>query len=273
MEIAHIINVTEINDSKKASYLHIAQPLTMRSMVIAQKTAKSVIDVDLVAIKHKDEKVSVPSEFEWAPDLDKYAWEHIEALKNVIPHKPLPRLKDLILSLYNMSDAEYFIFTNLDIGLYPHFYIRVKEIIEKGYDAFCINRRDLPKEHDGVLLDESAIEMIFSIEGIQHPGIDCFVFKKEIVPSLNFGNVYIGYPPVGQVLKTQLEINSKNFLWVKDEKITFHIGSDIAWNNGGAYLKENWNQANGLYVGCFNTSPYKILKQKLKSLIRQTCSR
>lgn len=269
MEIAHIINVTEINDSKKASYLHIAQPLTMRSMVIAQKTAKSVIDVDLVAIKHKDEKVSVPSEFEWAPDLDKYAWEHIEALKNVISHKPLPRLKDIILSLYNVSDAEYFIFTNLDIGLYPHFYIRVKEIIEKGYDAFCINRRDLPKEHDGVLLDESAIELIFSIVGIPHIGIDCFVFKKEIVPLLNLSNVYIGYPPVGQVLKTQVEINSKNFLWIKDEKITFHIGSDLAWKNGGPYVKENWNQANGLYVRCFYTSPYKILKKKLKFLIRQ----
>ena len=170
-----------------------------------------------------------------------------------------------------MSDAEYFIFTNLDIGLYPHFYIKVREIIEKGYDAFCINRRDLPKEHDGMLLDESAIELIFSIEGMKHPGIDCFVFKKEIVPSLNLGNVYIGYPPVGQVLKTQVEVNSKNFTWIKDEILVFHIGSDMAWRekSGGAYLKENRSQANGLYVNCLYTSPYKILKQKLKSLIRQ----
>ena len=48
MKIAHIINSTEINDSKEASYLYIAQPLTMRSMIIAKKTAKSVIDVELV---------------------------------------------------------------------------------------------------------------------------------------------------------------------------------------------------------------------------------
>ncbi len=157
MKIAHILNVTEINDSKKARNLHIAQPLTMKSMVVAQKIAKNVADVELLAVKHKAEKVSVPSEFGWAADLDKYAWEHIEALKNVIPHRLLPRLKDIILSLYNSSDAEYFIYTNLDIGLCPDFYFKVRDMIEKGYDAFCINRRSLPKEYEGVLLDESKI--------------------------------------------------------------------------------------------------------------------
>ncbi len=36
-QIAHIINVIEINETKKASYLHIAQPVTMRSMLTAKK--------------------------------------------------------------------------------------------------------------------------------------------------------------------------------------------------------------------------------------------
>ncbi len=268
MKIAHILNVTEINDSKKASYLHIAQPLTMRSMIVAQKVAKNIADVELFAVKHKTEKVSVPSEFAWAADLDQYAWEHIDALKNLTHHKPLPRLKDIILSLYNSSDAEYFIYTNLDIGLYPHFYIKVMDMIDRGYDAFFINRRDLPKEYEGVLLDESKIELIFVIEGVKHPGIDCFVFKREIVPSLSLGNVYIGYPPVGQVLKTQIETNSKNCTWIKDKRLTFHIGSDQAWKNiKDSYFKENKNQANGLYVEQFGKSKksfYEKLRNKLK---------
>lgn len=267
MKIAHLINITEINESKNASYLHIAQPMTMKSMIIAQKIAKSVVNVDLIAVKHKDEKVSVPSEFEWAPDFNKYAWEHIEILKNVIPHKPLPLLNDIIVSFYNASDAEYFIYTNLDIGLYPHFYLNVRDIIKQGYDAFCINRRDLPKEYKGVLFDESKIELIPFIDGIRHIGIDCFVFKREIIPLLDFGKVYIGYPPVGQVLKTQIEVNSKKFMWIKDERLTFHLGSDRAWRNGGSYSRENMIQAKGLYINCFNKSPYKRLKDKVKSFM------
>jgi len=251
MKIAHIVNVTEIDESKKASYLHIAQPLTLRSMVIAQEKAKGVVDVDLVAVKHKTEDVSIPDEFKWAPDIVKYAWEHIDALKDITPHKPLPRVTDIVESLYHSSEAEYFIYTNLDIGLYPHFYIRVNDMIEKGYDALCINRIDLPKEYRGVLLDESNIEQIFEISGIRHPGIDCFVFKKEILPSLDMGNVYIGYPPIGQVLKTQVEANAENFFWEREERLTFHIGSDRAWMGKSAYLEENLNQARGLYVDCF----------------------
>ena len=273
MNIAHIINVTEINDSKKASYLHIAQPLTMRSMVVAQKIAKDIVDVELLAVKHKAEKVSIPSEFAWTADLDKYAWEHIEALKNLNASRPLPRLKDIILSLYNSSDAEYFIYTNLDIGLHPHFYLKVRDMIEKGYDAFFINRRDMPKEYEGIFLDESKIELISVIEGIKHPGIDCFVFKREIVPSLILGNVYIGYPPVGTVLKTQIELNSKNCMWFKDERLTYHIGSDQSWQNlEDPYFKENRIQSKGLFVDQSDNrkkSRYERLRNKVKSLINQ----
>ncbi|MEO0535474.1 MAG: hypothetical protein AAF215_16580 [Cyanobacteria bacterium P01_A01_bin.123] len=273
MKIAHVLNVTEINDSKKSSYLHIAQPLTMKSMVTAKKVAKNVVDIELVALKHKAERVSIPAEFRWAADLDKYAWENIEALKGLTFHKPLPLLKDIILSLYNSSNAEYFIYTNLDIGLRPNFYLKVREFIEKGYDAFCINRRDLPKEYGGVLLDESTVELAYNIDGIMHPGIDCFVFKREIVPSLSLGNVYIGYPPVGQVLKTQIEINSRNFVWIKDERLTFHIGSDEVWRNSETpYYKENYKQSEGLYVNPFHPKLglYRRFSNKLKSLICKT---
>ncbi len=271
MKIAHIINVTEINNSQKTRYLHIAQPLTMRSMVVARETAKHVADIELIAVKHKNETVRIPSEFRWAADLDRYAWEYIKALRKVIPHKPLPRIVDIISSLYTLSDAEYFIYTNLDIGLSPHFYLKVRDMVAKGYDAFCINRRDLPKEYEGVMLDESKIELINTIEGITHPGIDCFVFKREIVPSLNLGNVYIGYPPVGHVLKTQIESNSKNSTWIKDGRLTFHIGSDQAWQNiVDPYFKENKKQSITLSVKLFKRILYQILRDKLKSFIYQS---
>ena len=253
MKLAHIINVTEIDESKKSSYLHIAQPVTLQSMLIARTNAKAQLDIDLVAIKHQAEEVQVPDTFILAPNIGKYAWEYIPALCNQVPQRPLPRLVDIINGLYAVSDAEYFIYTNLDIGLFENFYMVVKAIIDEGYDAFCINRIDLPKLHKGVPLDVNNMKIFPQVAGRKHIGIDCFIFRRDIVPQLALGNVYIGYPPVGMVLKTQIEKNSKNFAWFKDIAVTYHLGSDTPWKNEKSfYYRENFKQANGLYEHCFD---------------------
>lgn len=249
MRIAHILNVTQIDESHRARYLHIAQPMTLKSMVIAQRMASESFHVELFAVKHRHEKVDVPAPFQWADDLQTYAWEHVDALHNVAPRRPLPRLVDIVRSLYDVSDAEYFVYTNLDIGLCPHFYLAVHEILRTECDACCINRQDLPTDYCGVTLDVDHIELAFTVEGKPHPGIDCFVFKRDAVPKLELGNVYVGYPPVGQVLKTQIKRNSRDFKWVNDRRLTFHIGRDQAWKNrGDPYWAVNMAEAKGLYV-------------------------
>ena len=43
--------------------------MTIRSMIDARRTAESVVDVELLAVKHRDEDVSVPEPFRLAPDL------------------------------------------------------------------------------------------------------------------------------------------------------------------------------------------------------------
>ncbi|NEP20164.1 MAG: hypothetical protein F6J97_25320, partial [Leptolyngbya sp. SIO4C1] len=222
---------------------------------------------------HEDEQIDVPSEFKWAPAIEHYAWEHIDALKAVTPRKPLPRMKDILTSLYDVSEADYFIYSNLDIGLYPSFYLEVKALIEQGYDAFCINRRDLPKDYRGIQLDETKSELIFSLEGKPHPGIDCFLFKREILPRLELGNVYVGFPPVGKVLKTQIDKHSQNPTWIKDRHLTFHLGKDALWKaSQNAYAEENRQQAQGLFVRPRTGSRYKLkirLLRWLRKLMRQ----
>lgn len=267
MKIAHLINVTEITESKKRSYLHIAQPLTMKSMVIAKNRAKPFVEIQLLAVKHKMESVEIPPDFQWTKDLERYAWEELENLNSLPSKRPLPLLKDIIKELYESSNAEYFVYTNLDIGLFPEFYIKVKEKIDSGYDAFCINRRDMPKEDDGVTLDQRFIDKIYGMEGKPHPGIDCFVFRRSIVPLLDLGNVFIGYPPIGQVLKSQIDLNSKNSAWLKDEILTFHIGNDQGWMDKDPYYLENCRQGKGLYEGHFRRGKkglISMLKRKIK---------
>jgi hypothetical protein len=249
MKIAHIINVVEVTEANQASYLHIAQPLTIRSMVIAQRAAKGGVDVDLFAIKHRDEFVEIPEEFHWVEDISAFAWEYIPELKNHHPYKPLPRIHDIIHGLYNVSDADYFIYSNLDIGLFPHFYLAVKKWIGRGYDAFCINRRGLPKQVDNILLNEDSIELAYMLDGRLHPGIDCFVFRRDVVPSLNLGNVFVGFVPVGQVLMHQIFSHSKKNTWIKYERLTFHVGRDNPRKVGQHYDVVNHQVAKGLFPG------------------------
>lgn len=268
MKLAHVINVTEITAQKQSSYLHIAQPTTLRSMLHARAGAPGDVAVELIAIKHRSEQVSLPEGFVRAPDIATYAWEHIEELRTVEPKRPLPRLVDIVAPGQHVTDAEFMIYTNLDIGLYPSFYAEVAALIRKGHDGFCINRRDLPKIVRGRLLDENALDAIYALKGSRHIGIDCFVFRRAIIPSLQLGNVFVGFPPVGQVLKTQIERHSIRFAWLKDRCLTFHLGSDLAWNvPNHPYYVANLREAEGLYVDCFGGSSFWARVEALKKRI------
>lgn len=269
LKIAHVINVTEINESKKSSYLHIAQPVTMKTMTLAKKYAKNRVDIELFVIKHKSENVAVDPDFKLLPDIEQYAYEFIDTLKSNNARKPLPRLSDIINPVFSNSEADYVIYTNLDIGLQPNFYLRVKELIDKGYDAITINRVDIDKFHENILLDDTKIDLICSLKGLKHPGIDCVVFRREIIPKLKLNNVMIGFPPVGQVLKTQVENHSKRQVWIKNERLTFHIGQDKSWSVGEKkhpYWLENEKEAQGLYIKQFTQKNnfYDNIKEKLK---------
>ena len=269
LKIAHIIYVTEIRERQRASYLHVAQPLTIKSMINAKEEAEGIIDVDLVATTHLDDKIEVPEEFNWAARIKNYGWEYIDCLKDVQPHKQLPRIADIVNNLYEYSDADYFIYTNLDIGVRPNFYIEIAKLIDKGYDGFSINRRDLPKEYNNLLLDESQTQLIYTLDGDEHPGIDCFIFKRSFVPSMNMGNVFIGFSPIGQVLMTQIAKQANKFEWFKDLILTFHIGQDSPWTGESEYYNANVAEGEGLYDNWFVPKP--TLMQKIKHKLRSIC--
>lgn len=260
MKLAHIINVTQIDASKEASYLHVAQPATLRSMLDARQQTGDVVSVELIAIKHKSESVEIPEDFVWAPDIETYAWEHIERLRGKNPLRPLPRIGDIIHGLYETSHAEYFIYTNLDIGLRPHFYRFVAEQIEYGIDGMSINRRNVPKEVNATLIGPDHLRLLDFVVGDSHPGSDCFVFRRDTVPSMRFGNVYIGYPPIGRVMYKQVQSTARRFVEFKDARVTYHLGSDQPWKGRSLLGKENARQARGLCVSTVHRRLGKELK-------------
>ena len=54
-------------------------------------------------------------------------------------------------SPYEETNAEYLVYTNVDIALMPYFYSSVCKLIEHGLDAFVIIRRTISKQYLSVL--------------------------------------------------------------------------------------------------------------------------
>ncbi len=219
-KLAHIINPVAV---KESSDLFIAQPITFESMRVAKQFANGAVEVAQYTAQYPEDHPIIPDSFIRTPDLDRSI---LDFGSFQVPRK-LPLIGDILGRLYNASDAEYFIYTNVDIALMPNFYVAVNEIIDAGYDAFIINRRTLPPHYRSV----SELPIMYTDIGQSHPGYDCFIFRRECVPRFLLGNVCIGAPKIGVVLAANLICFAKRFKEHANVHLTFHIGNDLSWQN------------------------------------------
>ena len=214
--VAHIINPFKAN---KSSDLFIAQPLTFQSILLAKEKANSFINVELLSAQFEEDKDFVPPQFRQTINLNQSV---LDKHKFNIPIK-YPLLIDILERLYNESNAEYLIYTNVDIGLYPDFYLKVNDFINEGYDAFIINRRRLSSKYN----EPSLLNELFKDSGKSHPGFDCFVFHRSLFPKLKLQGICIGVPFIEISFSQNLLALSKKFRLFDNEFITFHIGMEI----------------------------------------------
>lgn len=251
MKIAHIVNILEIQLKHESSYLHIAQPVTLKSMLDSKLQSKNPENIDLFATKHKDENVECPEGFLMAPDLTRYSYDVFPELPKT---RALPLISDIFHALYQSSEADYFIYTNIDIGLFPDFYDRVFDIIEKrDLDFFTIDREVMPQFINNELIDQHNFQKLFTVDGKSHTGIDCFVFKRDLLKKANFRHVFIGCFPVGRVIRAEFiqhcRSRRKNRSRKKTGRIrsgarlTFHIGEDKSWIHRDAFNIANYKEA------------------------------
>ncbi|MFC7356857.1 hypothetical protein ACFQO1_04090 [Jejudonia soesokkakensis] len=218
MKIVHIVNPVNVGP---ASDLFKAQPITFESMRKAKEFSKGAIEVALVTTQYSEDHDIIPAYFYKAPDL-KHSVMDVDDFKKT---RKLPFIKDILDRAVESSlDAEYIVYTNVDIALLPHFYLFVKEKIEIGLDAFVINRRTISKEYD---LDTLA--SAYSDLGVEHPGFDCFVIRKDLIASLHLGSICIGANWIGRTMFANLITYCNNYELFKYEHLTFHIGEDGAW--------------------------------------------
>ena len=83
-------------------------------------------------------------------------------------------IKDIFEKFNEVDDADYFIYTNVDIALMPYFYNVVFDYIKAGHDAIIINRRRLNKHYSS----PNELQFMYADLGKSHPGFDCFIFNK-----------------------------------------------------------------------------------------------
>lgn len=220
MKLAHIVHPVIVG---KDSDLNIAQPIAFKSMQEAKVFTDREIDIELYAIQYEDETaLPLPDCFIRIPGLTRSVGD-IKAFKK---RRKLALIKDILDALFKEAgDSDYLIYSNADITLQPYFYMTVWKIIQKGYDAFVINRRTISDKYCAI--DE--LPLIYAEIGEKHQGWDCFIFRRALYPRFELGHTCIGTGWIGRVMITNMACFATKFEIFKDFHLTSHIGNDQIW--------------------------------------------
>jgi hypothetical protein len=231
LKIAHIINPVQVQPT---SDLFIAQPITFETMRVAKTMAQEKVEVFLVAAFYPEDEAFIPDLFLKTPVLERSVLD-IKSFQN---SRKLPLIQDICDRLYTAApDADYLIYTNVDIALMPHFYLTVAYMIEQGYDALVINRRNIPKIYTQI----QDLPLMYSEIGKPQGGHDCFIFRRSVYPNYDLGTACIGAAKVGKVILLNLIYHAANFIEHNDLHLTFHLGNDRFWKSPGLedYFEHN----------------------------------
>jgi len=219
ISFAHIVNPVIVD---RNSDLFVAQPVTFASMRIAKEFSFPGIKIELFTAQYEEDVEIIPEWFFKTKNL----YRSVLDVGCFLQMRKLPLIKDILDRLYENSNADYFIYSNVDISLMPHFYRSLSQFVESGFDAFVINRRTISKLPD----TPESLPLMWSQLGEKHPGYDCFIFKRECYPHYDFGSACIGANWIGRVLLANLYAYSDNFKIFEDCHLTFHLGDDKSWN-------------------------------------------
>ena len=248
----HVVNPVAVPPS---SDLFIAQPITFQTMKIAKNFAEQQgVSIRQLAVCYKEDRCVVPPWLEMAPTLEKSCLDMTSFRKE----RKLPFLADILRTATNYTEAEYIIYTNVDIALMPYFYVTVDSLINNGHDVITICRRTISKKYHNI----QQIPEMYADFGDDHPGTDCFVIKRELVRKLQLSNVVIGAQFVAFALRVSLNLFAKKIIEIKLAHMTFHIGDDREWLRHDEYSYYNALELEKIFL-TLNENASGIDREKL----------
>jgi hypothetical protein len=217
--VAHIVNPVRVAEG---SDLFVAQPITFQTMQIARQFAGGKVDIRLFSAQYEEDKAIIPTYLQQTPVLERSVLD----MGTFKVQRKLPLLSDILDRLYAATEADYLIYSNVDIALMPAFYTVIEQIIACGYDAFVINRRTIDNRYR-----RDQLPLMYADVGEKHPGHDCFVFRRDVYPAYELGKVCVGIRLVGRVLLWNLACHARRFNEFRDLHLTFHLGNDKVWRS------------------------------------------
>ncbi len=215
MKIIHLINPFA---SAANSENDITQKLTFASVEAAKAAFSRKGAVEVYFTKFENEQIDTPADFLSAPLLR----QSVKDKPEFSTLKQLPFIAELF-SIFNTLEADYFIYTNIDIALKPEFYNFVFDEIKKGYDTLIINRRRIPYKP----YTAADLPLLYKLKGKTHPGFDCFVFKSGMQKRFEMEDICVGIPFVEATVAHNLFCFANNPKLFPNEDVTFHLGMEI----------------------------------------------
>jgi hypothetical protein len=216
MKFAHVINPV---NAPAGSELSVVQPITFESIRRAKEFCAGKPVVELYTVSFPEDHAVIPPYFNKLPDLQRSVLD----IGQFTSQRKYPLLLDVLKSLYHNSEAEFLIFTNMDITLMPHFYVAVEELLSEGHDALVINRRGISGKYNSV----AQLPLMYSEFGKPHPGFDCFIFHRELLQKLVLEDICIGVPFSEVSLIYNFIAFAENLKLVDHLHLTFHIGAEV----------------------------------------------
>lgn len=215
----HMINPVRPKEGQDFSDLALAQPVTFASLKAAMAASRQ--DVRILAACFEEDIEIVPEFVELAPVLSRSV---LDLADFEVPRK-LPILADLIARLAAGPMADFYVYTNIDIGVQAGFYDALARLIDQGFDAFTITRRTIPRKFS----KPEDLPLISALVGEQHPGEDCFVFSREILEKMILADTCVGARYLVPPLMANMVCHGRKFRRFREFHLTFHLGDDRAW--------------------------------------------
>jgi hypothetical protein len=228
IKLAHIINPVNVTNF---SDLIVAQPITFESMRLAKNFSDKNAAITLCTTQYEEDHPIIPDYFKKLSNLNRSVLDSNPKLTQ----RKLPLIKDILSKLEELPTADYYIYTNVDIAIMPHFYNAIFDYIDKGHDAIVINRRRLSKKYTSV----DQLPQMYSDLGKSHPGFDCFVFKKSLLSQFELDSICVGISFLEVTLVHNIFSFAQNPLYVPNAHLTFHIGMDVLVNRNNEFYKHN----------------------------------
>ena len=157
------------------------------------------------------------------------------------PKRPLPLIGDLLKLGAQGVASSHIVFSNMDISVQRNFYVALRDrVASLGAEVpFTLARINI----DASLAD-APLEKLYAAPGSLGHGYDCFVIPRALIERLDLGDSCIGAPHFDQLLYMALDVlTAHQVKSLNHERLTFHLGNDIAWSAMLDYVEHNLGEA------------------------------